>query len=163
MLYSFLVQKIFANNMWGREKRRACWKSLTTFFICVSIQIQKEDTQRLNMESDIQSLFGLLAHSFTHWLRLRPRRNLTSPPHLDSYMRALLVSPDRRQLQQNSLAGDFQDTQDCWTTSYDICTFLGFLSYLYWPTGHKAPSFSLAYRHSYFNEVSQHKIKKPNL
>ncbi len=46
------------------------------------------------MELDLQSLFGLHVHSFTHWLR--PRDPL--PLHLGSYMRALLVSQDRRHL-----------------------------------------------------------------
>jgi hypothetical protein len=36
-------------------------------------------------------------HIFTHWLR--PRNPLPpSPPHLDSYTRALLVSQDRQHL-----------------------------------------------------------------
>jgi hypothetical protein len=44
---------------------------------------------RLNMEVDLQSLFGLHVHSCTHWLR---------PRNLGSYTRALLVSQDRRHL-----------------------------------------------------------------
>jgi hypothetical protein len=46
---------------------------------------------RLNMEFDLQSLFGLHLYSCTHWLR-----PLFS--HLGSYTSALLVSQDRRHL-----------------------------------------------------------------
>jgi hypothetical protein len=49
---------------------------------------------RQKMELDLQSLFGLLVHRCTHWLR--PRN--PPPPHLGSYTRALLVSRDRRYL-----------------------------------------------------------------
>ena len=45
---------------------------------------------RLNMEIDLQSLFGLHVHSCTHWLR--PRTPPPFPPHLGQYTRALLVS-----------------------------------------------------------------------
>jgi hypothetical protein len=43
---------------------------------------------RINMELDLQSLFGLHVHSCTHWLRPR------NPPlqHSGSYKRALLIS-----------------------------------------------------------------------
>ena len=54
-------------------------------------------THKLNMESDLQSLFGLHAHSCTHWLK--PRNS--SPPRafaLGSYTRVLLVSQNRRHL-----------------------------------------------------------------
>jgi hypothetical protein len=48
----------------------------------------------LNMELDLQSLFGLCVNSCTHWLRpCNP-----PPPHLGSYTGALLVSHDRRHL-----------------------------------------------------------------
>jgi hypothetical protein len=50
---------------------------------------------KLNMELDLQSLFGLHAYSCTH--RLRPR-NSPLPPHLGSYSRAPMVSQDRRHL-----------------------------------------------------------------
>jgi hypothetical protein len=48
------------------------------------------------MELDLQSLFRLRVHSFTHWLR--PCKS--PPPALGSYTRALLVSQeqDRRHL-----------------------------------------------------------------
>ncbi len=49
---------------------------------------------KLNMKLDLQSLFGLHVHSFTHWLG--PRDPL--PLHLVSYTKALLVSQDRRHL-----------------------------------------------------------------
>jgi hypothetical protein len=49
----------------------------------------------LNMELDLQSLFGFHVYSCTHWLRLR---NSPLPLHLGSYTRALLVSKDRRHL-----------------------------------------------------------------
>ncbi len=49
---------------------------------------------RLNMELDIQSLFGLHVHSSTNWLR--PRK--PPPPHLGSYTMALLVNQERRHL-----------------------------------------------------------------
>jgi hypothetical protein len=54
--------------------------------------------QRLNMELDLQSFFGLNAHSCTHWPR--PHKPLPQYPfpHLVSYTRALLVSQDRRHL-----------------------------------------------------------------
>ncbi len=45
---------------------------------------------------DLQSLFGLHVHSFTHWLR--PSNFPPIPPHLGSYTRALLVSQDRPDL-----------------------------------------------------------------
>jgi hypothetical protein len=55
------------------------------------------------MELDLQSLFGLHVHSCTHWPK--PRNSPLPPgppphisPHLGSYMRALLVSQDRRHL-----------------------------------------------------------------
>ncbi len=50
---------------------------------------------RLNMELDIQSLFGLNVNSCTHWPRLHPP---PISPHLGSYTRALLVSQDKRHL-----------------------------------------------------------------
>jgi hypothetical protein len=49
---------------------------------------------RLNMELDLQILFGFHVHSCNHWLRpLTP-----IPPQLGSYTRALLVSQDRLHL-----------------------------------------------------------------
>jgi hypothetical protein len=48
----------------------------------------KGKTHRLNMELDLQSLFGLQVHSCAHWLRLL---NPPPAPHLGSYTRALLV------------------------------------------------------------------------
>jgi hypothetical protein len=48
---------------------------------------------RLNMELDLQSLFGLHVHSCIHWLRPRATP-LLPPPHLSSYTRAILVSQD---------------------------------------------------------------------
>jgi hypothetical protein len=50
---------------------------------------------RLNMVLDLQSLFGLHAHSYTHWLRCR---NPPPPSHLGSNTRTLLVSQERRHL-----------------------------------------------------------------
>jgi hypothetical protein len=44
----------------------------------------------LNMEFDLQSLFGLHVHSCTHWLS---PRNSPSHPHLGSYTRALFGQP----------------------------------------------------------------------
>jgi hypothetical protein len=52
---------------------------------------------RLNMELDLQSLFGLHVHSCTHWLRVRPLHSPSPHTFLDSYSRAL-VSKDRRHL-----------------------------------------------------------------
>ncbi len=63
----------------------------------------------LNMELNLQSLFGLPVHSCTHWLYWKsPKKSpLYSsaetpqpppPPHLGSYTRALSVSQDRRHL-----------------------------------------------------------------
>jgi hypothetical protein len=46
------------------------------------------------MELDLLSFFGLYVHSCTHWLRPRT----PPPPHLGSYMRALLVIQERRHL-----------------------------------------------------------------
>jgi hypothetical protein len=58
----------------------------------------------LNMEFDLQSLFGLHVHSCTHWLKPRKCRNIPPvPPHLGSYTRVLLVSQDRRHLFVTSL------------------------------------------------------------
>ncbi len=51
---------------------------------------------RLNMELDLQSLFGFHVHSCTHLLTLRNPTPL--PPHLGSYTRALLVNQERRHL-----------------------------------------------------------------
>jgi hypothetical protein len=48
-------------------------------------------TRRLNMESDLQSLFGLHVHTAQLY-------SLAEAPHLGSYSRALLVSQDRRYL-----------------------------------------------------------------
>ncbi len=46
---------------------------------------------------DLQSLFGLLFYSCTHWLR--PRNSPLPPPqHLGSYTRTLFVNQDRRHL-----------------------------------------------------------------
>ncbi len=69
---------------------------------------------RLNMELDLQSIFGLHVHSCTHLLRLPNPPNpiwaqcaqlhslaeppQSPPPHLGSYTRALLVSQERRHL-----------------------------------------------------------------
>ncbi len=55
---------------------------------------------RLNMELNLQRLFGLHAHSCTHWLRTRNPPPPPSPPFGIIYeaARALLVSPDRRHL-----------------------------------------------------------------
>jgi hypothetical protein len=47
------------------------------------------------MELDLESLFGLLVHCCTHWLR---PRNTPPPPAFGSYMRALLISQDRQHL-----------------------------------------------------------------
>jgi hypothetical protein len=52
---------------------------------------------RLNLEFDLQSLFGLHVHSCT-WYSLTDTCNPTPTPHLGSYTRALLVSQDRRHL-----------------------------------------------------------------
>jgi hypothetical protein len=48
---------------------------------------------RLNMELDLQSLFGLLCTAVLETPQLPPL-----PPHLGSYTRALSVSQDRRHL-----------------------------------------------------------------
>ncbi len=58
----------------------------------ISIKVWK--AHRLNIELDLQSLFGLHVHSCTHWLR--PRN--PPPPAFGLYTRALLVSQDRRHL-----------------------------------------------------------------
>jgi hypothetical protein len=52
---------------------------------------------RLNMDSDLQSLFGLHVHNCTHWLRPPQTHHLTFP-HLGSYTRTLLVSQERRRI-----------------------------------------------------------------
>jgi hypothetical protein len=57
----------------------------------------------INMELDLQSLFGLHVYSCTHWLR----PSIPPPPiptHLGSYTRALLVSQGRRRLFVTPLA-----------------------------------------------------------
>ncbi len=48
--------------------------------------------QKVKMELDLESLFGLHVHSCTHWLRP------LNPPLLGSYTRALLVSQNGRHL-----------------------------------------------------------------
>jgi hypothetical protein len=53
---------------------------------------------RLNMELDLQSLFGIHVHSYTHCRWLRPHKPQLPPAHLGSYTRALLVNQDRRHL-----------------------------------------------------------------
>jgi hypothetical protein len=59
----------------------------------------KEENQRLTMELDLQSLFGLHVHSCGHWLRPRPATPPPPPPlHLGPYTRALLVSQYKRYL-----------------------------------------------------------------
>ncbi len=58
-------------------------------------------SHRLNMELDLQSLFGLHVHSCT-CTYLQPIGNHLLP-HLGSYTRALLVSQDRRHLFVTSL------------------------------------------------------------
>jgi hypothetical protein len=84
---------------WGRVLR--CWSGS----VCVTEEpVSSVNTtihcpilsphHRLNMELDLQSLFGLLR---TYWLSLRPS-NSPLPSHLGSYTRALLVSQDRRHL-----------------------------------------------------------------
>jgi hypothetical protein len=50
---------------------------------------------KLNMELDLQSLFGLHVHSCSHWLR---PATPPPPPLLGLYTRALLVSQDRQHL-----------------------------------------------------------------
>ncbi len=52
-------------------------------------------SHRLNIELDIQNLFGLHVYSFTHWLRpCIATPQFPSPPHLGSFTRAPLVSQD---------------------------------------------------------------------
>ncbi len=53
---------------------------------------------RLNMELDLQNLFGIHVHSCTHYHWLRPNKPQLPPAHLGSYTRALLVNQDRRHL-----------------------------------------------------------------
>ncbi len=50
------------------------------------------------MELDLQNLFGLHVHSWTHWLRPRNPPPFTPRIWAHIYMRALLVSQDRRHL-----------------------------------------------------------------
>jgi hypothetical protein len=65
----------------------------------------------LNLELDLQSLFGLCAsdiHSCTHWLRPRkaqPLPHAPIPKHLN-FTRELLVSQDRRHLFMTPCRGD---------------------------------------------------------
>jgi hypothetical protein len=44
---------------------------------------------RLNMELDLQSLFGLHVHSCTHWLRVRPRNSPIPPAYVPIYEGAI--------------------------------------------------------------------------
>ncbi len=68
-----------------------CTPSLLNFLI------YKENLcHKLNMDLDLQSLFGLHVHGCTHWRR--PRKPPPPPPYLGSYTRALLVNQDRRHL-----------------------------------------------------------------
>ncbi len=57
---------------------------------------------RLIIELDLQSLFGLLVHSCTHWQRPAnpppPTPHSVITPHLGSYTGALLVSQERRHI-----------------------------------------------------------------
>jgi hypothetical protein len=57
----------------------------------------KSHFRRLNMELDLQSLFGLYVYSCSYWLR-PPQPPPPLPTHLGSYTRMLLVSRDRRHL-----------------------------------------------------------------
>jgi hypothetical protein len=52
---------------------------------------------RLNMELDLQSLFGLLVH-IVLITRDPAAPSPPPPPHMGSYTRALLASQDRRHL-----------------------------------------------------------------
>ncbi len=52
---------------------------------------------RLNMELDLQSLFGLPVHSCTHWLR-PPQPPYPHPLYLGSHTKALLVSQERQHI-----------------------------------------------------------------
>jgi hypothetical protein len=69
-------------------------------------------THRLNMELDLQSLFGVLVYSCSHWLR---PRNSPSSPEFWLITRALLVSQDRRKSLCNPLASHF-------TEPLQVCT-----------------------------------------
>ncbi len=55
----------------------------------ISLWIFEDKNHMLNMELDVQSLFGHHVHSCTHWLR---HATHPPPPHLGSNTRALLVS-----------------------------------------------------------------------
>ncbi len=51
----------------------------------------------MHVHVDLQSLFGLLVHSCTHWLRPRnPPPRPPPPPYGRIHTKALLVSQDRR-------------------------------------------------------------------
>ncbi len=76
----------------------------------------------LNMELDLQSLFGLHVHSCTQWLR--PRTLL--PPPLGSYTRALLVSQDRRHWPLTPKKGLEKGLGRCWAAAQSTC--------LIWPS-----------------------------
>ncbi len=58
---------------------------------CLSNPVSIHGFHRLNMDSDLQSLFGPYVHSYG-W------DSACHPPHLGSYTRALLVSQERRHL-----------------------------------------------------------------
>ncbi len=81
-------------DIWGKFSYQC------TVFIFNRRSTQVGLIHRLNMELDLQSLFGLLCtlYSCTHWLRPTPPFS----PYLGSYTRALLVSRDRRRLFANS-------------------------------------------------------------
>jgi hypothetical protein len=53
----------------------------------------KIEVHRLNMELDLQSLFGLHVHSCTHWLSPAFGASLWSPGPLEAHPRALEAHP----------------------------------------------------------------------
>ncbi len=74
---------------------------------------------RLNMELNLQSLFGLHVHSCTHWLR--PRTPLPPTPRVWGQ---LLVSQDRRHLFVTPLYTIYFSCRCCWRSCLSAITFL---------------------------------------
>ncbi len=68
------------------------WPPLSYYSYEWSTTISNLSHHRLNMELDLQSLFGLHVHSCAHWLGPR----IPPPPAFGLIYEALLVSQDRR-------------------------------------------------------------------
>ncbi len=80
-------------------RRSAGWYKLFLIVHSPHIQNTKPSMHSLNMELDLQSLFGLhvqcALHSCTHWLRLRPQAETPQPPPISpiwAHIRHLFVT-----------------------------------------------------------------------